>query len=111
MKCLHIITPVKDSIDSTLETVKAIMNSVITVPFRYTIYNDFSTEENTRRLEAASRELGFRLVNLSDITDHPIAQLLAGVAAGPRGSYCSRGRLVDCGIGCSGTSGYLASFI
>ena len=71
MKCLHIITPVKDSIDSTLETVKAIMNSVITVPFRYTIYNDFSTEENTRRLEAASRELGFRLVNLSDITDHP----------------------------------------
>ena len=62
MKCLHIITPVKDSIDSTLETVKAIMNSVITVPFQYTIYNDFSTEENTRRLEAASRELGFRLV-------------------------------------------------
>lgn len=71
MKCLHIITPVKDSIDSTLETVKAIMNSVITVPFQYTIYNDFSTEENTHRLEAASRELGFRLVNLADITDHP----------------------------------------
>ena len=71
MKCLHIITPVKDSIDSTLETVKGIMNSVITVPFQYTIYNDFSTEESTRRLEAASRELGFRLVNLADITDHP----------------------------------------
>lgn len=29
MKCLHIITPVKDSIDSTLETVKAIMESDI----------------------------------------------------------------------------------
>ena len=55
MKCLHIITPVKDSIDFTLETV----------------YNDFSTEENTRRLEKASREMGFRLVNLSDLTDHP----------------------------------------
>jgi hypothetical protein len=27
MKCLHIITPVKDSIDFTLETVQAIVNS------------------------------------------------------------------------------------
>ena len=36
MKCLHIITPVKDSIDSTLETVKAIMESDILVPFTYT---------------------------------------------------------------------------
>ena len=45
MKCLHIITPVKDSIDSTLETVKAIMESDILVPFTYTVYNDFSTEK------------------------------------------------------------------
>lgn len=71
MKCLHIITPVKDSIDSTLETVEAIMHSELTVPFTYTVYNDFSTEENTRRLEKASREFGFRLINLANITDHP----------------------------------------
>lgn len=71
MKCLHIITPVKDSIDSTLETVKAILGSDINVPFTYTVYNDFSTEENTRRLEKASRELHFRLVHLADMTDHP----------------------------------------
>lgn len=71
MKCLHIITPVKDSIDFTLETVQAIVNSELKVPFTYTVYNDFSTEENTRRLEKASREMGFRLVNLSDLTDHP----------------------------------------
>ena len=58
MKCLHIITPVKDSIDSTLETVKAIMESDILVPFTYTVYNDFSTEENTHRLEEAARYLG-----------------------------------------------------
>lgn len=51
MKCLHIITPVKDSIDFTLETVQAIVNSELKVPFTYTVYNDFSTEENTRRLE------------------------------------------------------------
>lgn len=72
MKCLHIITPVKDSIDSTLETVKAIMESDILVPFTYTVYNDFSTEENTHRLEEAARQWNFRLVNLSDLTDHPL---------------------------------------
>ena len=71
MKCIHIVTPVKDSIDSTLETAKAILGSDIKVPYTYTIYNDFSTEENTKRLEEASKELGFRLVNLSDLTDHP----------------------------------------
>lgn len=71
MKKLHIITPVKDSIDSTLETIRAIKGSRLSVPFTYTIYNDFSTPENTRRLEEASHEYGFRLVNLSELTDHP----------------------------------------
>ena len=71
MKCIHIITPVKDSIDSTLDTVRAIMSSDIKVPFTYTIYNDFSTPENTLRLEEASKEYGFQLINLSDLTDHP----------------------------------------
>lgn len=71
MKKLHIITPVKDSIDSTLETIRAIKGSRLSVPFTYTIYNDFSTPENTRRLEEAAHEYGFRLVNLSDLTDHP----------------------------------------
>ena len=71
MKCLHIITPVKDSIDSTLDTAKAILNSNIKIPFTYTIYNDFSTPENTAILEKASKELGFQLVNLCDLTDHP----------------------------------------
>lgn len=71
MKCLHVITPVKDSVDSTIETVKAVVGSSLSVPFTYTIYNDFSTPENTARLEEASRKYGFRLVNLSDLTDHP----------------------------------------
>lgn len=71
MRSLHIITPVKDSIDSTLETIRAVKASQLSVPYTYTIYNDFSTEENTRRLEQASRELGFTLVNLSDLTTHP----------------------------------------
>lgn len=71
MNSLHIITPVKDSIDLTLETVQAVLASRLKVPYTYTVYNDFSTEENTRRLEAAAREMNFRLVNLSDLTDHP----------------------------------------
>ena len=71
MERLHIITPVKDSIDSTLETVRAVMVSQLDVPHTYTLYNDFSTPENTTRLEEASREMGFQLVNLSELTDHP----------------------------------------
>ena len=71
MKCLHIITPVKDSIELTLETVKSVLESDITVPYTYTVYNDFSAEENTRRLAKAAEEMGFNLVNLSDITTHP----------------------------------------
>lgn len=43
MKCIHIITPVKDSIELTLQTAEAILKSDFTVPFHYTIYNDFST--------------------------------------------------------------------
>ena len=71
MRPLHIITPVKDSIDSTIQTVKAILASQIARPYTYTIYNDFSTPENTALLEQYSKELGFELVNLADITTTP----------------------------------------
>ena len=71
MKNIHIITPVKDNIEQTLETVRAVVASGLDVPHTYTVYNDFSSEENTRRLEEASRETGFQLVNLSDLTTHP----------------------------------------
>ena len=73
MKPLHIITPVKDSIASTLETAEAILSSKIRSPFAYTIYNDFSTAENTVILEKFVAERGskMRLVNLAEITFHP----------------------------------------
>lgn len=71
MKQLHIITPVKDSIDLTLQTIESIKASVCMVPTRYTVYNDNSTPENTARLMQAAEEMGFELVNISDITDHP----------------------------------------
>ena len=71
MERIHIITPVKDSIDSTMDTIRAVLSSDICIPHTYTVYNDFSTPENTERLKAASREMGFTLVNLSDLTTHP----------------------------------------
>ena len=71
MEKLHIITPVKDNVPSALETARAILSSRLDAPHTYTIYNDFSTEESTRQLDEASQELGFQLVNLSDLTTHP----------------------------------------
>ena len=71
MKCLHIIIPVKDSIETTRDTINAVMGSKFTLPTVYTIYNDNSTPENTAILEQLSRDKGFELVNISDITDHP----------------------------------------
>lgn len=71
MKSLYIVTPVKDSIESTLQTIKSILGSKIDVPYTYTVYNDFSTPENTATLEKYSKEWGFELVNISDLTDHP----------------------------------------
>lgn len=71
MKNLHIITPVKDSIESTIQTIRAVLSSKCEFSFTYTIYNDFSKEENTALLKKYSEELGFELVNLSDMTTHP----------------------------------------
>lgn len=71
MKSLHIITPVKDNIAFTLQTVEAVLSSQLEVPHTYTVYNDNSTEENTRLLEDAAREMDFQLVNLSELTSHP----------------------------------------
>lgn len=71
MKELHVITPVKDSIGSTLDTIRAVCGSRLSVPHTYTVFDDFSTPENAARLDAAAEEYGFRTVHLSEHTDHP----------------------------------------
>jgi hypothetical protein len=71
MASLHIITPVKDSLDTTKQVIDSVMQSEISVEFSYTIYNDFSNETNSLELEAIARENNFQLVNLEDITKHP----------------------------------------
>lgn len=71
MNKIHIITPVKDSLDTTLRTIESVMNSDTTVDFSYTIYNDFSSDDTTEKLKLASNKFGFILVNLNEITSHP----------------------------------------
>ncbi len=63
------ITPVKDSILTTLETIKAIANSNCKV--KHIVYNDFSTDTTKKALQDAVNTYGFELINLEDITTHP----------------------------------------
>ncbi len=71
MKTIHIITPVKDSIESTEQTLRAISESRISIPHTVTVYNDYSTPENTQRLTELCQSMGIELINLSELTDHP----------------------------------------
>lgn len=68
MSNLHIIMPVKDSLDTATEAIHAVMR---TPDAALTVYNDFSTPENTTLLKKMSAEMGFRLVNWADRTGHP----------------------------------------
>lgn len=71
MKKIHIITPVKDSIELTIKTIEAIQSASFTIPHTYTIYNDFSTPENTQILKKVTEKYGANLINLEDITQNP----------------------------------------
>ncbi|MDO9153110.1 MAG: glycosyltransferase family 2 protein [Paludibacter sp.] len=68
---LHIITPVKDSINTTIQTIDSVLQSEMTVELNYTVYNDFSNEENTAELEKIAGDGHIQLVNLKDLTSHP----------------------------------------
>lgn len=69
MSAVLVITPVKNSIETTLDTAKAIAASDVKV--HHIIFNDFSTEETKAELEKNKSEIGYELVHLEDITDHP----------------------------------------
>ena len=64
-----VITPVKDSLATTKETIQSILKSGGN--FWYSIYNDFSSEETTSELNRLSAEHGFELINLADVTNTP----------------------------------------
>lgn len=71
MDKIHIITPVKDSVESTTDTVRAVSASKVEVDVTYTVYDDFSGDVCRRRLDELQSELGFELIHLADVTDHP----------------------------------------
>jgi hypothetical protein len=64
-----VITPVKNSLETTLDTAKAIATSSVAV--RHVIFNDFSTKETKAGLEQNEFEIGYELIHLEDHTDHP----------------------------------------
>lgn len=63
------ITPVKNSLETTLDTAKAIAGSSVKV--RHIIFNDFSTPETKEGLENNKSSIGYELVHVEDLTDHP----------------------------------------
>jgi hypothetical protein len=71
MNKLLVITPVKNSIDLTEKTIRAVMNSVDRRQMKYVVYDDFSDSETAQRLDALVCELGFEVVHLSDVIDSP----------------------------------------
>lgn len=64
-----VITPVKNSIETTLDTARAIAASDIAV--RHVIFNDFSTPETKLSLEENKDSIGYDLIHIEDLTDHP----------------------------------------
>lgn len=64
-----VITPVKDALAATLQTVDAIVKSDQKVQYR--VYNDYSSKETEDALEKASGEVGFCLFHLRGLTSTP----------------------------------------
>lgn len=64
-----VITPVKNSLENTLSTIKAIKGS--NSDFIYYVYDDFSDAEVSKTLSEQSRVLGYNYVHLSSLTNTP----------------------------------------
>ena len=64
---LHIIMPVKDSIEIAEKAIRAIVESGHTL----CVYDDNSLIANAKRLDKLENELHIRVIHLSDLTDHP----------------------------------------
>lgn len=64
-----VITPVKDSLETTKQTVEALVKTKANI--EYYVFNDFSEPETKRFLDSAKSELGFKVIHLEDITSKP----------------------------------------
>lgn len=68
MQPLHVVMPVKDSPTTTHRALQALMACE---GVNLTVYNDFSTDENTALLAQWASELGYTLHNWADHTNTP----------------------------------------
>lgn len=64
-----IITPVKDSPETTKRTIEAVTGA--DGDFEYYVFNDFSLPYTKSLLEETSKQHGFHLINLEDLTTKP----------------------------------------
>lgn len=66
-KTAHIIMPVKDSMQTAEEAIRAIVASGHSL----TVYDDNSTQETAERLDALSQELGIRVIHIGQLIYTP----------------------------------------
>ena len=64
---VNIIMPVKDSLETAEQAIRAIVASGHSV----CVYDDYSSNENAARLDALRDELGIRVVHIREVLDHP----------------------------------------
>ena len=64
---VHIIMPVKDSLQTAEEAIRAILAGGDTL----TVYDDCSSPETAQRLDTLHDELGIEVIHLNAFTDHP----------------------------------------
>ena len=62
-----IIMPVKDSLETAEQAIRAIVASGHNV----CVYDDYSSDENAARLDALRNELDIRVVHIREVLDHP----------------------------------------
>jgi len=67
---LHIIMPVKDSLDTTSEAIRRLYMSGHR-DWTFTVYDDFSTAENAAMLDRLADDFSFAVRHWSDHTNHP----------------------------------------
>ena len=64
---VHIIMPVKDSIETAEQAIRAVTESGHTL----CVYDDYSSEETAARLDALHDELGITVIHIREQIDHP----------------------------------------
>lgn len=64
---LHIIMPVKDSLEMAERAIRAIVDSGHTL----CVYDDNSLKDNAKQLDELATETNIQVIHLSDLTDHP----------------------------------------